>query len=484
MAGSDDSSQGREPQTDLTPLHVQGDELRALLAASEKHGVPPVDLTTLRFSLAELDLLPLEIARRHRVLPLLARAELLFVAMANPSDPKAREELEFVCGRKLLPFIADPGRLGRLIDVAYDARARGDDHLFGDNVQSRVPPPPATPSAPVPARAAVTLPSRSRTMLSHPGPPAPRPPSSGRHLKVPPAPGDAKPPSMPQTVPPPPQQPPSASAPLDPAPTPPPALSLGTRAVWIVSANLPTRAPLVQTLSNLGHATTVFETAAAFRAACDDVLPDVVFLDSALPDEDGHEALKSLRTAPRTAQLPVVLLTSTPTSWRRDRDLRAALGIVGTLPAQSPEGDVLSRFEAALNPAAADPATRPLSPAAEAALQLSTAAYQQGDLDGAIRQLQRGVEVSPHSHRLHYQVALLHGRQGSVHAAIAALERSVGLFDGFFPALKNLAVLYERVGFEWCAADTWERALSVAPDEATRAQIKDHLGLVAPTHGT
>lgn len=488
MAGRDDSSQGREPQTDLPPLHVQGEELRALLAASEKHGVPPVDLTTLRFSLAELDLLPLEIARRHRALPLLSRAELLFVAMANPSDPKAREELEFVCGRKLLPFVADPGRLGQLIDVAYDARARGDDHLFGDNVQSRLPPPPPTPSAAAPARSAVPLPSRSRTMLSHSGPPAARPPSSGRHPKLPAGPSEAKPPPMPQTVPqtvpPPPPQAPSASAPLAPAPTPPPALSLGTRAVWIVSADLPTRAPLVQTLSNLGHATSVFETAAAFRTACDDVLPDVVFLDPALPDEDGHEALKALRAAPRTAQLAVVLITSTPTSWRRDRDLRAALGVIGTLPAQAPEGEVLSRFEAALNPAAADPATRPLSPAAEAALQLSTAAYQQGDLDGAIRQLQRGVEVSPHSYRLHYQVALLHGRQGAVHAAIAALERSVGLFDGFFPALKNLAVLYERVGFKWCAADTWERALSVAPDETTRAQIKDHLGLVAPTQGT
>jgi tetratricopeptide (TPR) repeat protein len=92
--------------------------------------------------------------------------------------------------------------------------------------------------------------------------------------------------------------------------------------------------------------------------------------------------------------------------------------------------------------------------------------------------------VAPRSYRLHYQVALLHGRQGSVHSAIAALERSVALFDGFFPALKNLAVLYERVGFRWCAADTWERALSVAPDESTRAQIKDHLGLVAPTHRT
>ena len=446
-------------------MHVQGDELRRLLAASEKHGVPPVDLTTLRFALSELDLLPLEIARRHRALPLLAKAEMLFVAMANPTDPKAREELEFVCGRKLIAFVADPERLGGLIDAAYEARARGEEHLFGDNVQSRIPPPPPLPSAAAPAapaRPGAPLPSRSRTLLSHH-----KSPSSGSLPK--------------ETAPPPPL--PSAS-PMVASPTPPPALSLGVRAVWVVSASAQTRASLAQAFSNLGHATSTFDTAKAFRAATEDVLPDVVFLDPALPDEDGHEALKALRASARTAKLAVVLLTASAPSWRRDRDLRSALGVAGTLPPSASESELVARFEAALNPAADDPATRALPAAAEAALRESTAAYQQGDLDGAIRHLQRGVELSPQSYRLHYQVALLHGRQGAVHSAIAALERSVALFDGFFPALKNLAVLYERVGFRWSASDTWERALSVAPDEATRAQIKDHLGLVAPTHRT
>jgi DNA-binding response OmpR family regulator len=478
MAGRDDSSQRPEPRTDTPPLHVQGDELRRLLAASEKHGVPPVDLTTLRFALSELDLLPLEIARRHRALPLLAKAEMLFVAMANPTDPKAREELEFVCGRKLIVFVADPERLGGLIDAAYEARARGEEHLFGDNVQSRVPPPPPLPSsAAPPARPGAPLPSRSRTLLSHS-----KTPSSGSlPRESPPQPLVAKAPPMPETAPPPPL---SSTSTMVASPTPPPALSLGTRAVWVVSASAQTRASLTQAFSKLGHATSVFDTAKAFRAASEDVLPDVVFLDPALPDEDGHEVLKSLRASDRTAKLAVVLLTASAPSWRRERDLRSALGVAGTLSPSASEAELFARFEAALNLAADDPATRALPPPAEAALRESTAAYQQGDLDGAIRHLQRGVELSPRSYRLHYQVALLHGRQGAVHSAIAALERSVALFDGFFPALKNLAVLYERVGFRWSASDTWERALSVAPDEATRAQIKDHLGLVAPTQRT
>ncbi len=475
MAGREDATQGRESESEPAALHVQGDELRALLAASEKHGVPPVDLTTLRFSLAELDQLPLEIARRHKALPLLAKPDVLFVAMANPSDPKAREELEFVCGRKLLLFVADPARLDHLIDAAYDARARGEDHLYGDNVRVRVPPPPplpggsAPPGAPAPAaRQPRPLPSRSRTLLSSTSGPPSEVQTAVKPMRLP-APATPAPSALPSFV------------PLAPAPTPPPALSLGTRAVWIVSGSPDARASLSHSFTNFGHAARTFDTAAGFRAATEDVLPDVVFLDPALSDEHGFEVLKALRAAPRTERLAVVLLLPQGASWRFDRDLRSALGAVSTLATPASEGDLLARFEAALNPGADDPSSRALSGPAEGALQASTDAYLRGDVDAAIRQLQRGIELAPRSYRLHYQLALLQGRQGAVHAAIASLERSVGLFDGFFPALKNLAVLYERVGFLWSAADAWERALSVAPDPTTRAQIKEHLGVVAPT---
>ncbi len=480
MAGREDSSQGPEPQTDSPMLHVQGDELRRLIAASKKHGVPPVDLTTLRFALADLDLLPLEIARRHKALPLMAKDDLLFVAMANPADPKIREELEFVCGRKLLPFVADPERLGQLIELAYDSRARGDEYLFGDNVRSRVPPPPALPSNVQPApRSAISLPSRARTILSHLGTPdLPRPGTSPSLPKLPSvAPGS----STPATIPPPPFV--SNASPMV-SPPAPNAVSPGIRAVWVVSGNPHTRATLARPFADLGHAASVFDSAKTFLAATQGSLPDVLFLDPALPDEDGLEVLRSLRAVPRTESLAIVVLTSAASSWRRDRDLRAAFGPLGTLPVTASEGDLIASFETALNPDAEGLASRPLAPATEAAVQASTDAYQRGDLEDAIRQLLRGVEMSPRSYRLHYQVALLHGRKGAVHAAIAALERSIALFDGFFPALKNLAVLYERVGFHWCAADTWQRALAVAPDGPTRAQIQDHLGLVAPTQGT
>jgi hypothetical protein len=41
--------------------------------------------------------------------------------------------------------------------------------------------------------------------------------------------------------------------------------------------------------------------------------------------------------------------------------------------------------------------------------------------------------------------------------------------------VKNLAVLYQKAGFRNKAAEMWQRALNLAPDEPTRQSIKQHL---------
>ena len=55
------------------------------------------------------------------------------------------------------------------------------------------------------------------------------------------------------------------------------------------------------------------------------------------------------------------------------------------------------------------------------------------------------------------------------------LERAVELNPKHFPALKNLAVLYEKAGFKNKAIEMWERCVHNAPDPETRTQIKEHL---------
>ena len=116
-----------------------------------------------------------------------------------------------------------------------------------------------------------------------------------------------------------------------------------------------------------------------------------------------------------------------------------------------------------------------LSEDAEKALSDGIAAYKGGQVDAAIEHLKRGVGIDPLAYRLHFHLALLYGKKGLVYEGIQELERAIDLNPRHFPALKNLAVLYEKAGFKNKAVEMWERCVAAAPDDATRASVKDRL---------
>ena len=67
---------------------------------------------------------------------------------------------------------------------------------------------------------------------------------------------------------------------------------------------------IAYSLKSAGIEARCFELPSAFRAAVEEEVPDLVLLDIMLPEEDGLSVLKRLRAAPRTARLPVILLTA------------------------------------------------------------------------------------------------------------------------------------------------------------------------------
>ncbi|MDD6485014.1 MAG: response regulator transcription factor [Clostridiales bacterium] len=67
---------------------------------------------------------------------------------------------------------------------------------------------------------------------------------------------------------------------------------------------------LAYTLASYGFEVSVCPDAGTFYASIEAELPDLVLLDIMLPDEDGTEILKKLRKRPRTARLPVIMLTA------------------------------------------------------------------------------------------------------------------------------------------------------------------------------
>jgi tetratricopeptide (TPR) repeat protein len=131
--------------------------------------------------------------------------------------------------------------------------------------------------------------------------------------------------------------------------------------------------------------------------------------------------------------------------------------------------------QAAVQPQAQPTDPNALSAEAERCLNEGVAAYQEGRLDEAIEHLKRGLSIDGLAFRLRFHLGLLYGKKGMVYEAIQELEQAVEQNPNHFPVIKNLAVLYQKSGFRNKAVEAWERAMRVAPDEPTRASIKQHL---------
>src|SRR5579863_2044079 len=127
--GLDDALARQRRAKDPTPLASalveEGSvaEIDVLRALSEQHGVPGIDLTQVAIVLDHLDVVPREVAETHRILPVLMRGDRIFLAMAEPQDKRVVDELEFVTGKKVYPYIAIQSTLANTIAAAYDAKA-------------------------------------------------------------------------------------------------------------------------------------------------------------------------------------------------------------------------------------------------------------------------------------------------------------------------------------------------------------------------
>lgn len=255
--------------------------------------------------------------------------------------------------------------------------------------------------------------------------------------------------------------------------------------VWVVDADGASREALREALSELGHSVLALDGVGALVARRADARkPDMVVLDlndPTDPDEGfgrSFEQCLQLRELDGWREVPWVMLASRWQGWRAADDLAERLGVLSLLPKPLSLVDTVPQVEALLDGHDPRNPNKPLPGGVETALQASTEAYQRGDYEGAVSTLDHALAVPSNADglpRLRYHLGLLLARRGEVFRAISSLEASVAGDESFFPALKNLGVLYERVGFRRKALEAWERAFFVAPDSPTQQQIQDRI---------
>ncbi len=496
------------------------DELEVLRALSEQNGVPGIDLTQVAIVLEHLDVVPAEVAESHRILPVLLRGDRVFLAMADPHDKKMIDELEFVTGKKVYPYIAVQTTLLKTIAAAYEAKARGERHYLGPRVPAETlrqlgivpgssegapapaPPPPAVSKAPPGPRAA-------------PPPPVPRPAmtAAATHAavpKAPPAPQQA--PARPRM----PTSPPRESVVVDAAVAAasfeselstgdfgavgeevssitnlPDELRSGAskaataastgvgKLVLVVDDEEEIRKLLKRLLTQKGYRVIEADRGLLALRLVKDHVPDLIILDAMLPELHGFDIARRIKGSAKYGSIPIIMVSAVYRGWRIAEDLKQNYGIEEYLEKPFRIADVMGAVQRLIareeRPSA--PARDPeyLSAEAEKALNEGIAAYKGGHIDAAIEHLKRGVGIDPLAYRLHFHLALLYGKKGHIYEGIQELERAIDLYPRHFAALKNLAVLYERAGFKNKAVEMWERCAATAPDDPTRATIKAHL---------
>lgn len=96
------------------------DEKTLVKFLSKQLGVPPVDLSTLKMIPPEiLSLIPAETAYRYQVLPLGRKGNLLFVAMVDPTNIIAIDEIKFSTGLEVSPVIALESAMNEALKKFY-----------------------------------------------------------------------------------------------------------------------------------------------------------------------------------------------------------------------------------------------------------------------------------------------------------------------------------------------------------------------------
>ncbi len=98
------------------------DSRRIAIAASHEFGVPLLDLSALDAVDLPTNLVEEKLIRKHRALPLFRRGNRIFLALSDPTNDQALEEIRFNTGLATDAVLVEEDKLSAAIDRAIDAQ--------------------------------------------------------------------------------------------------------------------------------------------------------------------------------------------------------------------------------------------------------------------------------------------------------------------------------------------------------------------------
>jgi type IV pilus assembly protein PilB len=123
---SEQKRMGGRLGTNLVRLGYLSEE-EVLKFLEKQHGVPAMHLGGSKMNKALLELIPSEVAAKYACIPLERVGKVLTVAMVNPSDVFAIEDLRFTTGFDIKPVVATEAAIKKAIDQHYEAQGMLDE---------------------------------------------------------------------------------------------------------------------------------------------------------------------------------------------------------------------------------------------------------------------------------------------------------------------------------------------------------------------
>ena len=102
---------------------INDDQLIAFL--SKQYGIPSITLTQLDVDVEVVKLVPAQIARKYEVLPIKRTGNQLTLAMADPTNVFAVDDVGFMTNLQVVPVVASQGAIRTAIDRLYEAQTGG-----------------------------------------------------------------------------------------------------------------------------------------------------------------------------------------------------------------------------------------------------------------------------------------------------------------------------------------------------------------------
>lgn len=500
------------------------DEESLARALSRERGAPAAVLDKSIIALELFDGVAAELALQHRVLPVAEDRRHLFVCAEDPAAVgEVLREIEFIRGKTVVPHVALSLPLRRAMRAGLRARAHGQSFLIGAGAEAAGDLPHggsifvvSEPQAPAPgtdaARAVQVLQeevtkemmlaeilvfeevtsgtgSTDAILAAGTGPPTPpeRSPretdASSRGVTPWASPIDDT--GMPAPVP---QDPTVAGSALVSARTWVRALSGGDPSVidldradgpsyhvfhdrppflLVVDDDLASSNLLVKELAPLGCRVDVARSAELAIARITSEPPDAIIADLMLPQVDGIQLCRAIKRSSKYAPIAVILTSAMADSPRLTEDVMTQCGADEYFEKPIDLELLKGRLKALF-------IERGIGQARSGAQSFdrALARYRSGDIDGAVEELRRGIEVDPSSAKHHFVLANLLHKKSLIYEAIDEYEATVELKPDYFPALTRLAYLYYRSGFAAKAIETWRRSLPLCTDSSLRHNIE------------